>query len=222
MKGISLWFFFEDTISTDSSFRPCCLTLSFFNNFSKSSAASLPGFTQPTVCQLRGQSYYVEVALGFPAASADKVSESEHIQIKKEMDSVKDSQLGVDGQRKVESPDSLPVLERTFIYPPEAVLVPMVHQAFVRFSSKRYKAYSNFLAITVEGMTYILFFAECVYRACWEVHYGRHGHSGIFLHLLTFRTGKNYFSLWVLFDTKARINYWLWLLSMFVQSWCCL
>lgn len=113
----------------------------------------MPGFTQPTVCQLRGQSYYVEVALGFPAASADKVSESEHIQIKKEMDSVKDSQLGADGQRKIESPDSLPVLERTFIFPPEAVLVPMVHQAFVRFSSKRYFSYSDLISL-VEDMTY--------------------------------------------------------------------
>ncbi|CAN6179280.1 unnamed protein product [Urochloa humidicola] len=103
----------------------------------KSSAPNLPGFTQPTVCQLRGQSYYVEVALGFPAASSDKISELEHIYIKKEMDSVKDSQVAADVQRKVESPDSLPVLERTFIYPPEAVLVPMFHQAFVRFSSKR-------------------------------------------------------------------------------------
>jgi mediator of RNA polymerase II transcription subunit 13 len=90
------------------------------------------------VCQLRGQSYYVEIALGFPAASADKISESENKQIKKELDSVTDPQLGADGQRNLESPDSLPVLERTFIYPPEAVLVPMVHQAFVRFSSKRY------------------------------------------------------------------------------------
>ncbi|CAN6190992.1 unnamed protein product [Urochloa humidicola] len=104
---------------------------------SRSSAPNLPGFTQPTVCQLRGQSYYVEVALGFPAASADKVSELEHIYIEKEMDSVKDSHVGADVQRKVESPDILPVLERTFIYPPEAVLVPMAHQAFVRFSSKR-------------------------------------------------------------------------------------
>jgi mediator of RNA polymerase II transcription subunit 13 len=54
------------------------------------------------------------------------------------LDPAKDAQVGADGLRKVESPDSLPVLERTFIYPPEAVLVPMVHQAFVRFSSKRY------------------------------------------------------------------------------------
>ncbi|XP_066383440.1 mediator of RNA polymerase II transcription subunit 13-like isoform X1 [Miscanthus floridulus] len=104
---------------------------------SKSSAPNLPGFSQPTVCQLRGQSCYVEVALGFPAASADRVSESEHIQIKRELDPAKDAQVGTDGLRKIEAPDSLPVLERTFIYPPEAVLVPMVHQAFVRFSSKR-------------------------------------------------------------------------------------
>ncbi|KAL6846903.1 hypothetical protein ACP4OV_022756 [Aristida adscensionis] len=105
---------------------------------SKSSAPNLPGFNQPTMCQLRGQSYYVEVALGFPAASADKVSESENnLHMKKELDSAKDPQLVADGQRNPESPDSLPVLERTFIYPPEAVLVPMVHQAFVRFSSKR-------------------------------------------------------------------------------------
>ncbi|SPT20291.1 unnamed protein product [Triticum aestivum] len=104
---------------------------------SKLSAPNLPGFTQPTICQLRGQSYYVEVALGFPPASTDKISESENNQIKKEFDSVKDLHLGDDGQQKLESADGLPVLERTFIYPPEAVMVPMVHQAFVRFSSKR-------------------------------------------------------------------------------------
>ncbi|XP_044946122.1 mediator of RNA polymerase II transcription subunit 13-like [Hordeum vulgare subsp. vulgare] len=104
---------------------------------SKLSASSLPGFTQPTICQLRGQSYYVEVALGFPPASTDKISESENNQIKKELDSVNDPHLGADGQQKLERADGLPVLERTFIYPPEAVMVPMVHQAFVRFSSKR-------------------------------------------------------------------------------------
>ncbi|EEC79315.1 hypothetical protein OsI_20152 [Oryza sativa Indica Group] len=104
---------------------------------SKLSAATLPGFTQPTMCQLRGQSYYVEVALGFPAATTDKVPESENNQIKKELDSAKDPQLSADEHQKLESADSVPVLERTFIYPPEAVMVPMVHQAFVRFSSKR-------------------------------------------------------------------------------------
>ncbi|KAI4986919.1 hypothetical protein ZWY2020_019549 [Hordeum vulgare] len=104
---------------------------------SKLSASSLPGFTQPTICQLRGQSYYVEVALGFPPASTDKISESENNQIKKELDSVNDPHLGADGQQKLERADGLPVLERTFIYPPEAVMVPMVHQAFVRFSSRR-------------------------------------------------------------------------------------
>jgi len=43
----------------------------------------------------------------------------------------------------------------------------------------------------VVDMAYILFFAECVYRALWEVHRGRHGRSGIFLRLLTFRTGQS-------------------------------
>uniref|UniRef100_A0A453D4Q8 Mediator of RNA polymerase II transcription subunit 13 n=1 Tax=Aegilops tauschii subsp. strangulata TaxID=200361 RepID=A0A453D4Q8_AEGTS len=104
---------------------------------SKLSAPNLPGFTQPTICQLRGQSYYVEVALGFPPASTDKISESENNQIKEEFDSVKEPHVGDYGQKKLESADGLPVLERTFIYPPEAVMVPMVHQAFVRFSSKR-------------------------------------------------------------------------------------
>ncbi|XP_006655580.1 mediator of RNA polymerase II transcription subunit 13 [Oryza brachyantha] len=104
---------------------------------SKLSAATLPGFTQPTICQLRGQSYYVEIALGFPAATTDKVPESENNQIIKELDTVKDAQLSADEHQKLESADSVPVLERTFIYPPEAIMVPMVHQAFVRFSSKR-------------------------------------------------------------------------------------
>jgi hypothetical protein len=40
-------------------------------------------------------------------------------------------------------------------------------------------------------MAYVLLFAECVYRARWEVHHGRHGHSGILLRLLTFRTGQS-------------------------------
>lgn len=104
---------------------------------SKLSAPNLPGFTQPTICQLRGQSYYVEVALGVPAASTAKLSERENNQVKKELGSVEEPHLGADGQQKIESADSLPVIERTFIYPPEAIMVPMVHQAFVRSSSKR-------------------------------------------------------------------------------------
>uniref|UniRef100_A0A0A9DWF7 Uncharacterized protein n=1 Tax=Arundo donax TaxID=35708 RepID=A0A0A9DWF7_ARUDO len=32
---------------------------------------------------------------------------------------------------------------------------------------------------------------ECGYRAVWEVHHGRHGRSGIFLHLLTFKTAHS-------------------------------
>ena len=133
----ALVYSFRDIHTKCSSFWSSVLMLTFCWNFSKLSAPNLPGFTQPTICQLRGQSYYVEVALGFPAASTDKISESENNQKKKEVDSVTDPHIGDDWQQKLESADSLPVLERTFIYPPEAVMVPMVHQAFVRFSSKR-------------------------------------------------------------------------------------
>ena len=111
--------------------------LSLCKHFSKLSAPNLPGFTQPTICQLRGQSYYVEVALGFPPASTDKISESENNQIKKEFDSVKDLHLGDDVQQKLESAEGLPAHEMTFIYPPGAVMVPMVPRAFVPVSGRR-------------------------------------------------------------------------------------
>jgi mediator of RNA polymerase II transcription subunit 13 len=41
-------------------------------------------------------------------------------------------------ESKSELIDQAPIMEKTFIYPPEAVLVPMMHHAFSRFSSKRY------------------------------------------------------------------------------------
>ncbi|KAJ4755679.1 Mediator of RNA polymerase II transcription subunit 13 [Rhynchospora pubera] len=71
-----------------------------------------PYVTQSPGCQMRGQSFYVEVALG---CSSSPCKES-----------------------KTELIDQAPVVERTFIYPPEAVLVPMMHRAFSRFSSKRF------------------------------------------------------------------------------------
>lgn len=61
---------------------------------------------------MRGQSFYVEVALGCSSSPCK--------------------------EGKTELVDQAPVMERTFIYPPEAVLVPMMHRAFSRFSSKRY------------------------------------------------------------------------------------
>ncbi|KAG8086379.1 hypothetical protein GUJ93_ZPchr0010g8621 [Zizania palustris] len=131
---------------------------------SKFSAATLPGFTQPTICQLRGQSYYVEVALGFPAAPTDKVPESENNQTKKESDSVKDPQLGADENQKLESADSIPVLERTFIYPPEAVMVPMVHQAFVHFSNKRMWLHGSMGSSSWEGWPFWNFSPSSYFR----------------------------------------------------------
>jgi hypothetical protein len=40
-------------------------------------------------------------------------------------------------------------------------------------------------------MLHIMLLAECVHRPVWEIHHGRDGHSGTFLHLLTFGTGES-------------------------------
>ncbi|XP_020091432.1 mediator of RNA polymerase II transcription subunit 13 isoform X2 [Ananas comosus] len=54
------------------------------------------------------------------------------------MHNTEDSQLmAAGGQRKQGSNNQFPVLERTFIYPAEAVIVPMMHRALARISSKR-------------------------------------------------------------------------------------
>lgn len=72
--------------------------------------------TSQDSCQLRGQSCYVEVALG----------DSRH---KLPSDKSDSSQM---------ASDTSSLVERTFVYPPEAVLVPLVHPAFCRPSLKRY------------------------------------------------------------------------------------
>ncbi|KAG9454603.1 hypothetical protein H6P81_007507 [Aristolochia fimbriata] len=65
--------------------------------------------------QLRGQSCYVEVTLGCP--------------ISKLCASKSEANKGVG--------EALPVTERTFIYPAEAVMVPLMYTTFVRSSLKR-------------------------------------------------------------------------------------
>lgn len=77
----------------------------------------MPSFdTSQDACQLRGQSCHVEVMLG----------DSGHKLPSEKSDS---SQMASDASS---------LTERTFVYPPEAVLVPLVHPAFCRPSLKRY------------------------------------------------------------------------------------
>ncbi|XP_077214346.1 RNA polymerase II transcription mediator isoform X2 [Tasmannia lanceolata] len=72
---------------------------------------------QSSNCQLRGQNCYVEVTLGCPVMGRDK---------------------GLPSDTNRDLADHVPVIERTFVYPAEAVLVPVLHTAFARSSPKRF------------------------------------------------------------------------------------
>lgn len=123
------------------------ICLMFLNNFSKSKVSN--GFTvgmpfpvaQSSGCQLRGQSCYVEVTLGCPPTCSDKVLDSNNNQsnnaIRPHTEESHFSSVGK-GQQKQGIIDQLPILERTFIYSADAVVIPMVHRAFARSSVKRY------------------------------------------------------------------------------------
>ncbi|XP_072986939.1 mediator of RNA polymerase II transcription subunit 13 [Typha latifolia] len=102
------------------------------------SAAGLTYVTQSSGCQLRGQSCYIEVALGCSSACTDKALETNSYLKNKALHPAEDSEFATDGgQRKQESVHHFPVLERTFIYPAEAVVIPLTHRAFACFSRKR-------------------------------------------------------------------------------------
>ncbi|XP_058103090.1 mediator of RNA polymerase II transcription subunit 13 isoform X2 [Magnolia sinica] len=106
--------------------------------FSKVNKAS-NGFTalglpfhaaQSSNYQLRGQNCYVEVTIGCPGmgSSFNKNISKHH--------TVEPPALGKGEQ--LGSADNVPVLERTFIYPAETVLVPIMQVAFARSSRKRF------------------------------------------------------------------------------------
>lgn len=96
---------------------------------------------QSSGCQLRGQSCYVEVTLGCPSTCSDKVLESKNNQsnnaIRPHTEESHLSSVGK-GQQKQGTIDHLPILERTLIYPAEAVLIPMAHGTSARSSVKRF------------------------------------------------------------------------------------
>ena len=92
-------------------------------------------------CQVRGQSCYVEVTLGLPTTGNDKML-SRNLNLKNNFPdnhNTESSAMTSGGQKG--SPDQSSVYERTFIYPVEAVLVPVLQTSFARSSLKRYINY---------------------------------------------------------------------------------
>ncbi|OVA06369.1 Mediator complex [Macleaya cordata] len=109
--------------------------------FSSSKVRALNGFTvlgiplhvaQASGNQLRGQSCYVEVTLGCRGNGAEK------------------------GDQKQGSGDHFRVLERTFIYPAEAVLVPVIRTASARSSLKRFWL-QNWVGTPLFGSTFSMY-----------------------------------------------------------------
>ncbi|KAF7836948.1 mediator of RNA polymerase II transcription subunit 13 isoform X1 [Senna tora] len=85
-------------------------------------------------CQLRGQNCYVEVSLGFLRSGSDKALQSNINSIKNlPKNHVTESPALGRSDRKGSS-DHLSDYEKTFLYPAEAVLVPVLQTSFARSS----------------------------------------------------------------------------------------
>lgn len=89
-----------------------------------------PNAAQASGCQLRGQSCYVEVTLGFPGDKGAQLNPN----ISRNAPNNHPNESFVTLERDDQKHGS----ERTFIYPAEAVMVPVIQTAFARSSLKRY------------------------------------------------------------------------------------
>lgn len=117
--------------------------LSFSNSSSKLRASNgfigLPNHvSQGSGCQLVGQNCYVEVTLGCHRSGGDghlHLVSNFNRNVPKHQVS-ESTALGRADQRG--AVDNMSVYEKTFLYPPEAVFVPVLQTSFPRSSLKRY------------------------------------------------------------------------------------
>ncbi|PIA29244.1 hypothetical protein AQUCO_06100036v1 [Aquilegia coerulea] len=95
---------------------------------------------QASGCQLRGQNCHVEVTLGCPGTGDKAVHlNSNFIWNKPNHHSTESPMVALDrDDQKHGSTDYYRVSERTFIYPAEAVVVPVMQTTFARSSLKRF------------------------------------------------------------------------------------
>jgi len=96
---------------------------------------------QSSGCRLRGQSCCVEITLGCSSKCSDKTLESIGNQNKNAVHHHSDEAQMVSigrSQLKQGPQDQFAFLQRTFIYQPGTVLVPLMHRAFARSSLRRY------------------------------------------------------------------------------------
>ncbi|GMI88711.1 Mediator of RNA polymerase II transcription subunit 13, GRAND CENTRAL, MACCHI-BOU 2 [Hibiscus trionum] len=126
--------------------------------FSNSGKIGLPYHTsQSPGCQLRGQNCYVKVSLGYSKYRSDKSQNPnpDHVRNLPKHQSTDAYTMGRGDQKG--SLDPLSVHEKTFIYPPEAVLVPVLQTSFARSSLRRFWL-QNWIGPSLAGSS---FFRHC-------------------------------------------------------------
>ncbi|KAK9094973.1 hypothetical protein Scep_026442 [Stephania cephalantha] len=110
------------------------------NKDKASNGFSIPfSVAQGSGCQVRGQNCCVEVTLGCSGIWANKATQSSSNfsrDLPKNYLAESPTKMLDGGDQKSGPAESFQVFERTFICPAEAVLVPVVHTAFARFSQK--------------------------------------------------------------------------------------
>lgn len=133
--------------------------------------------SQVSGSHLKGQSCYVEVTLGFPTTGDNDAHNSN---LKKSLLKHHDTESSAVASGIQKGLDQFSVSERTFIYPVEAVIVPVLQTSFARSSLKRYiyncgpfVAYCSLSdtlgenAILVNLSSWRIFFVAHCETACW-------------------------------------------------------
>ncbi|XP_038695837.1 mediator of RNA polymerase II transcription subunit 13-like isoform X1 [Tripterygium wilfordii] len=113
--------------------------------------------SQGSGCQLRGKNCYVEVTIGCPRSESEKALQSNSNSIRNlPKYHVAESPVVGRGDQKVSS-DHLSASERTFIYPAEAVVVPVLQTSSAKSSLKRFWL-QNWIGPSLPGSS---FFMHC-------------------------------------------------------------
>lgn len=112
-----------------------CTGLYSSGKLKSSNGILLSSVSQGSSCKLRGQSCYLEVTIGCSSAENDKMLQAN---LDKNISGQNISESStVTREAQKGSARHMPVCEKTFIYPAEAVLVPVVQTSFARSSLKR-------------------------------------------------------------------------------------
>lgn len=117
--------------------------------------------SQGVGCQLRGQNCFVEVSLGFPRSGTDKALQTNKNFIRNlpKLHAAESPVVGRSDHKG--SPDHLSDYEKTFLYPAEAVLVPVLQTSLARSSLRRYFCFHAFMLMLSSFCPFLRLRALC-------------------------------------------------------------